>query len=835
MSYTDMPHNFYDVLDHMNASVVELGSVSLFFKGVKSAYEGFSGELNKVSDEFKLLKPESSLTKTMHSLKRFFKQIVSNQLSFLASIQSDVIEPLDLFLEHFQANNSELKNQGENLSRPMRAAQKALVHFKDSYYTSSESQEKLERTVLNESNKLQISAQRKFYSNLVSSSHENYLKSLEEVSIFTEIYESEMPLIMESIQQNEESRIHFIKSSAEKYVRFYQKMLDSNATILTEFSNSLLFVNSTFDIKNFVGRLEIPLVVKEDFVDYTTWKSQKKIEDISDMEIVNSVIDFLVLKKSGKYADFEKLKSILRRHEGKDWLIQGLEYRKNFECIEEEGFVKLGEILRTVLDSLEDQERNHMHFCKIIALSHVFYTEKNGQKTFLTDILKSDKIWNDGNRWVSAIELAISAKLLADKESSQRISNAKKKAGILSTIKDLAQKLPLPAKEKPKDKTEKTSAYNILSHFTYQMSNLNVTPQIAHSIILQIANRYSMEPDRICTLLSQIQLVRTGAKRKLKRFALSFAEILLRVIPFLQAKDCINLLCLNKSCNEKLSGTVAYHWLQVTTQNESMIRKAHWVNMLQSHFPPTDYSALLEKVSKNQEIIGEIGDIVDMDVCRSYQDKPDIHNSLKNVLKTYAFYNPDVSYCQGMNFIAGTLLLLFKDESLSFKCLIGLVKKFEMDPIFAIGLPRLRCMIYQLDQLIEIKVPQVQKFFKAEGISAGLFSSSWFLTLFSSNLQSKIPILLRLWDYFFVKGWKVIFKAGIAIVQIMETRICNGTFDEIMSLMTGNNLYSEDVINENFMKQLKKVKISNSLLGQLENDHNNIIELSEQATNRINL
>ena len=113
-----------------------------------------------------------------------------------------------------------------------------------------------------------------------------------------------------------------------------------------------------------------------------------------------------------------------------------------------------------------------------------------------------------------------------------------------------------------------------------------------------------------------------------------------------------------------------------------------------------------------------------MDVCRSYQDRLDIHQPLKNILKTYAFYNPEVSYCQGMNFIAGTLYLLFDDESLSFRCLIGLVKKFDMDPIFAIGLPKLRTMLYQLDQLIEIKLPQVQKFFKAEGISAGLFSSS---------------------------------------------------------------------------------------------------------------
>ena len=823
-----MPHNFYDVLDHMNSGSIELSSISLFFKGIKSAYDSFSVELNKVSDSFRLLKPESSLSKSMHSLKIYFKQIVTNQLAFITSIQSDIIEPLDLFLEHFNTNNYELREQGEGLSRPLKIAKKELAKYKEQYYQSCENQEKVERIIVNENNKIQVTAQKKHYKTLASSNLENYLKSLEETSIFTEIYESEMPTIMESLQQNEESRIHFIKSSAEKYVRFYQKTVEASAENILEFSNSLLFVNSTFDIKNFVGRLEIPVVIKEEFVDYNSWKSQKKIEDLSDVEIVNSIIDFLILKKSGKYADFAKLNGILARREGKDWLVQGLEYRKNFECIDEEAFLKLGEILKGVLSSLEDDEHNQMHFCKIIALSHVFYTENNGQKIYLTDILKSEKIWNDEKRWVNAIELAISAKLLADKEYSQKSLNARKKVGILSTIKDLAQKLPLPAREKPRDRTEKSSAFNILSHFTYQMSNLNVSSQIAHSVIMKISEHYLLEPDRICTLLSQVQLEHAQPQIKKQSKTLSKMCIFKLAIPFLQATDCVTLICLNKHFSEKLAGIITYAWLQITQRNEIPIRQAHWNNQLHRYFPPTDYTALLAKVSRNPDIIGEIGDIIDMDVCRSYQDKLDMHQPLKNILKTYAFYNPDVSYCQGMNFIAGTLLLLFNDENLSFKCLIGLVKKFNMDPMFGEGLPKLRCMIYQLDQLIEIQVPQVQKFFKSEGISAGLFSSSWFLTLFSSNLQNKIPVLLQIWDYFLIKGWKVIFKAAICILKLMETRICSSSFDEVMSLMTGSNLYTEEIINLNFISRIKQVKVSNKLLAQLEIDHYSIVELSSR-------
>ncbi len=59
-----------------------------------------------------------------------------------------------------------------------------------------------------------------------------------------------------------------------------------------------------------------------------------------------------------------------------------------------------------------------------------------------------------------------------------------------------------------------------------------------------------------------------------------------------------------------------------------------------------------------------------MDVQRSFTKIKEIDPIvLTNILKTYAFFNPEIEYCQGMNFIAGFLLLVFKDEELSFKAL----------------------------------------------------------------------------------------------------------------------------------------------------------------------
>jgi hypothetical protein len=55
---------------------------------------------------------------------------------------------------------------------------------------------------------------------------------------------------------------------------------------------------------------------------------------------------------------------------------------------------------------------------------------------------------------------------------------------------------------------------------------------------------------------------------------------------------------------------------------------------------------------------------------------PDVDKGvLYSILKTYAFYNPEIQYCQGMNYITGFLLQVLKDEEMAFKALQQLAVK----------------------------------------------------------------------------------------------------------------------------------------------------------------
>jgi hypothetical protein len=47
--------------------------------------------------------------------------------------------------------------------------------------------------------------------------------------------------------------------------------------------------------------------------------------------------------------------------------------------------------------------------------------------------------------------------------------------------------------------------------------------------------------------------------------------------------------------------------------------------------------------------------------------------SLRNVLRAYATYDAEVGYCQGMNFLAGLLLMWLADEADAFGALVEIM------------------------------------------------------------------------------------------------------------------------------------------------------------------
>ena len=67
---------------------------------------------------------------------------------------------------------------------------------------------------------------------------------------------------------------------------------------------------------------------------------------------------------------------------------------------------------------------------------------------------------------------------------------------------------------------------------------------------------------------------------------------------------------------------------------------------------------------------------------------------LNSVLKTYAYFNPEVEYCQGMNFVVGFLILLLGNEEVTFKVLHRIVERYEMTELLNQELFKLKLFFY---------------------------------------------------------------------------------------------------------------------------------------------
>lgn len=126
----------------------------------------------------------------------------------------------------------------------------------------------------------------------------------------------------------------------------------------------------------------------------------------------------------------------------------------------------------------------------------------------------------------------------------------------------------------------------------------------------------------------------------------------------------------------------------------------------------------------DKSAIKDVESVISMDILRSYSTNPTVDSeSLKNILQAYSYYKPEVGYCQGMNYIVGTLYLVNKDERFCFNAIDEIIKKFKMERLYSSDLSKLKYFFYILDRLIGIKLPDVHKIFKAEMITSANFSS----------------------------------------------------------------------------------------------------------------
>jgi len=201
----------------------------------------------------------------------------------------------------------------------------------------------------------------------------------------------------------------------------------------------------------------------------------------------------------------------------------------------------------------------------------------------------------------------------------------------------------------------------------------------------------------------------------------------------------------------------------------------------------------------------------------------------RNVLRAVAVRCPMVRYCQGMNLVAAFLLWASRGvEAAAFALMVGLIEEYELVDMWRPGLYKLRFCLFALDRLVKDRLPRLAFRFQAEGISMGMFSSRWFLTIFTSREVLRAEVVLRLWDAFMVDGVSILLSMALAILESLQDHLLQEDLSgilralrlprEVLNRERGEGDVGFDA-DEMLFQKATQMRISEDLIRDLKADY----------------
>ena len=137
------------------------------------------------------------------------------------------------------------------------------------------------------------------------------------------------------------------------------------------------------------------------------------------------------------------------------------------------------------------------------------------------------------------------------------------------------------------------------------------------------------------------------------------------------------------------------------------------------------------------EFIEDIGAVIARDISRTFPKLPQFKAAegraqLQRVLHAYAIHDPAVGYCQGMAFVAGSLLMRL-DESHAFAALVALMHGAGMRTLYLPGMAGLQLRLRQLEELLRRRAPRLAAHLATHDVSPVIYASAWFLSFYAAD------------------------------------------------------------------------------------------------------
>ena len=147
-----------------------------------------------------------------------------------------------------------------------------------------------------------------------------------------------------------------------------------------------------------------------------------------------------------------------------------------------------------------------------------------------------------------------------------------------------------------------------------------------------------------------------------------------------------------------------------------------------------------------------------------YGDHGALLEPLRRVLSAYCMRNPSVGYCQAMNFVAGSLLLVLREDD-AFWVLCCIIEDIVVG-YYAKDMAALRTDLRTLEKVTAATHPQVYEHLQRLGLPLELACMRWFLSLFTSVFHQQM--VTEILDELFTTGRKVLFQVAVGFMTHVQ-------------------------------------------------------------------
>ena len=168
-----------------------------------------------------------------------------------------------------------------------------------------------------------------------------------------------------------------------------------------------------------------------------------------------------------------------------------------------------------------------------------------------------------------------------------------------------------------------------------------------------------------------------------------------------------------------------------------------WTNLARKTLTGRDsamrYPALQAQVA-NPKTCSEI----DKDVPRTFPDVPGFNDSagqrrLTRILRSYSVLDPEVGYCQGMNFLAGVVLkYLPGSEADAFGTFCVLMRDRNYRELFLPSMVHLQRRMAELEAMLPGGLGRA---LSSRGVNPALYAPQWLLSCFSNERSVACSLL----------------------------------------------------------------------------------------------